>query len=67
MQVEVDVIRKTIYEFTVEPVLDEYGKVDKHATSIKVAELYEQALEDGTLQDHYFDEDYDYEMGDTYD
>ena len=59
IKVEVDIIRKVIYEFTIDAVLDEYGDVDIEETKVKAAEAYEQALEDGSLTEHYSDEDYD--------
>lgn len=64
VKVEVDIIRKVIYEFTIDAVLDEYGDIDLEETKVKAAEVYEQALEDGSLAEHYSDEDYEYEIGD---
>lgn len=67
IRVEVDVIRKRVYEFTVDAVLDEYGGIDHNLTSIKAAEEYEKAYESGALEMYYSDEDFEYEIGDIVD
>ena len=64
VKVEIDVVRKILYEFTVETVLDKYGDPDEEETKRRAAELYEQALDNGTLGDHYSDDDYEYNIGD---
>ena len=64
VKVEVDIIRKTIFEFTVEAVLDSDGDIDIEATKEKAYKEYEKAYNNGTLQEHYSDEDLEYEIGD---
>jgi len=64
VKVEVDIVRKVLYEFTVETVLDKYGDPDEEETTKRAAELYEQALDNGTLGDYYADDDYEYHIGD---
>lgn len=64
VKVEVDIIRKITYEFTVETVLDEYGNPDISKTEEAAAEAYEKAVDDGTIGDYYSDDDFDFDIGD---
>lgn len=64
VKVEVDVIRKTIFEFAVEAVLDSDGDIDIEKTKEKAYEAYCKAEEDNTLNNHFGDEDLSYEIGD---
>ena len=64
MKVPVSILKKTLYEFTVEAVIGSTGEIDIEATEEKASEVYEKALNDGTLENHYSDEDYEYEIGD---
>lgn len=64
VKVEVDVIRKTTFEFTVEAVLDSDGDIDVEATKEKAYKEYEKSLNNNTLHNHFYDEDLEYEIGD---
>lgn len=64
VKVEVDVIRKTIFEFVVDAVLDSDGDIDIEKTKEKAYEAYCKAEEDNTLHNHFGDEDLAYEIGD---
>ena len=64
IKVEVDIIRKSIFEFTVDAVLTPDGNIDEDATKLKASDAYDEAFENGSLQDHFSDEDYEFEIGD---
>ena len=64
VKVEVDVIRKTTFEFVVDAVLDSDGDIDVEKTKEKAYEAYCKAEEDNTLHNHFGDEDLEYEIGD---
>lgn len=64
IKVEVDIIRKSIFEFTVDAVFTPDGDLDEEAVKIKAAEAYEKAEEDGSLYDHFYSDDFEYDVGD---
>lgn len=60
MKVNVEVIRKTIFNFEVDAVLDKYGNIDEDATQAKAFEEYEKAQDNNTLYENFYDEDVEY-------
>lgn len=65
MKVNVEVIRKTIFNFEVDAVLDKYGNIDEDSIQAKAFEEYEKAQDNNTLYEHFYDEDVEYGEIDT--
>lgn len=60
MKVNVEVIRKTIFNFEVDVVLDKYGNIDEDSTQAKAFEEYEKVQNNDTLYEYFYDEDVEY-------
>lgn len=60
MEVNIEVVRKTIFNFEIDAVLDKYGNIDENSTQAKAFEEYEKAENDNTLYEHFYDEDVEY-------
>lgn len=61
MLVEVDVIKKVIYQFNIDAELNDEGYIDEEAVKEQAYKAFEEAEEDNTLAEHYYDEDLDFE------
>ena len=64
VKVEVDVIRKTTFEFVIDAVLDSDGDIDIEKTKENAYEAYCKAEENNTLHNHFYDEDLEFDIGD---
>ena len=62
MIVEVDMIKKTTYQFNIDAELNEEGYIDEEAVKEQVYKAFEEAEKDNTLAEHYYDEDFEYEI-----
>ena len=60
MKVNVELIRKTIFNFEVDAVLDKYGNIDEDSTQAKAFEEYEKVQNNDTLYEYFYDEDVEY-------
>ena len=62
MIVEVDMIKKTTYQFNIDAELNEEGYIDEEAVKEQTYKAFEEAEKDNTLAEHYYDEDFEYEI-----
>ena len=60
MKVNVELIRKTTFNFEVEAVLDSNGDIDEEATKDKVYDIYSKATDTNNLYGFFYDEDIEY-------
>ena len=62
MIVEVDMIKKTTYQFNIDAELNEEGYIDEEAVKEQAYKAFEEAEKNNTLAEHYYDEDFEYEI-----
>ena len=62
MIVEVNVMKKVIYQFKVDAELNDEGYIDEEAVKEQAYKAFEEAEKDNTLTEHYYDEDFEYEI-----
>ena len=60
MKVNIEVIRKEIFNFEVEAVLNSDGSIDEEATKDKAYEVYCEAIDKENLHDYLYDVELQY-------